>query len=66
MVVKTDALGAAIPSSKRVAPDINEQRINATGTLIKNAEQIAFNAAKIVRPQPKKNPLRQNTKGTSR
>ena len=64
--VATDAVGAAIPNSYRVAPDIYEQRIKPTGTLIKNAAQIEFIAANIVLPHPNKNPFIQNTIGTRR
>ena len=64
--VNIDAAGAAIPSSNKPAPGINAHRRKAAGTLIKNADMMLFAAAKTVLPHPKKNPLKQNTKGTNR
>lgn len=66
MQVNTEAAGAAIPKWNNVAPEINVHKKNPTGILIAKAEKILFAAAKIVRPQPKKNPLKQNTNGTNK
>ena len=53
-----------MPRWNNVAFGIVLQRMNAKGILTANAENIAFAAAKTVLPQPKKNPFKQNTKGT--
>lgn len=55
-----------MPNSNKEEPVMQDVRINAKGTLIPNAAMIPLVAAKIVRPQPKKNPFKQNTNGTNK
>ncbi len=64
VVVTIDAQGGAIPRWNNVALGIRMQSTNANGILTAKAENIAFAAAKIVLPQPNKNPFIQNTNGT--
>ena len=66
MLVITEATGGDIPKWNNVAFGIKVHNKIAKGTLTAKAEKILVIAAKIVRPQPKKNPFIQNTKGTNK
>jgi hypothetical protein len=61
-----DASGVPIPTWKIVASVISTLSRYDAGILTRNADNPSCSMANIVFPQPLKNPLKQNTRHTSR